>query len=473
MNFFVILYCFFKTITYTAMTSVQTANTRHTDTAGRPWRLLLLISCMLTVWINARGAYPIVRNFNEKNVGGGTQTWDICQDSLGNMYFANKFGLIRFDSRNWTPYAIGNESEVRSLCYDSTRGRIYAGGSDEFGYFVHDPSTHRQRYVSLSRHLSSGRRVFGEVWNIFNDRGNVWFQADHSLYRHDGRTLQVFRVQDKITASALIGENIYIGCANGRISMLRAGRMTRVHAPMLEGERIVAILPNKLRRNILIVTEYSGIYTMDERGINRMPTAVDDFMRDNQTFCATINDNTLAVGTVNMGLVIIDLTDGSLTFANKLTGMQNNTVLTLNYSLYPYATVHWNDLWKWDDFCFERDIAWYRQSELKNRSLAAGEVLTLQLPPSDVRYPITVSTGNESSVEVTFLKSIRFPGYATEKDPDIRSETKTWTLGVNSTLAVSDTIGVEYDLGYTYWELKVTAKSASTVTVTIGNPQFL
>lgn len=313
------------------MTSVQTANTRHTDTAGRPWRLLLLISCMLTVWINARGAYPIVRNFNEKNVGGGTQTWDICQDSLGNMYFANKFGLIRFDSRNWTPYAIGNESEVRSLCYDSTRGRIYAGGSDEFGYFVHDPSTHRQRYVSLSRHLSPGRRVFGEVWNIFNDRGNVWFQADHSLYRHDGRTLQVFRVQDKITASALIGENIYIGCANGRISMLRAGRMTRVHAPMLEGERIVAILPNKLRRNILIVTEYSGIYTMDERGINRMPTAVDDLMRDNQTFCATINDNTLAVGTVNMGLVIIDLTDGSLTFANKLTGMQNNTVLTLNF----------------------------------------------------------------------------------------------------------------------------------------------
>lgn len=157
----------------------------------------------------------------------------------------------------------------------------------------------------------------------------------------------------------------------------------------------------------------------------------------------------------------------------KIQWKNGHTVLTLNYSLYPYATVHWNDLWKWDDFCFERDIAWYRQSELKNHALAAGEVLTLQLPPSDVRYPIIVSTGNGSSVEVTFLKSIRFPGYVTEKNPDIRSETKTWTLGANSTLTVSDTIGVEYDLGYTYWELKITANSASTVTISLGNPQFL
>lgn len=45
--------------------------------------------------------------------------------------------------------------------------------------------------------------------------------------------------------------------------------------------------------------------------------------------------------------------------------------------------------------------------------------------------------------------------------------------GLKHFSAVSETIGVEYDLGYTYWELKVTAKSASTVTVTIGNPQFL
>lgn len=157
----------------------------------------------------------------------------------------------------------------------------------------------------------------------------------------------------------------------------------------------------------------------------------------------------------------------------KIQWKNGHTVLTLNYSLYPYATVRWNDLWKWDDFCFERDIAWYRQAELKNRALAAGEVLTLQLPPSDVRYPITVRTESGSSVEVVFLKSLRYDSYATSSSPDIRSETKTWTLGSNIFLPVSETIGVEYDPGYTYWELKVTAKSASTVTVTIGNPQFL
>ena len=35
----------------------------------------------------------------------------------------------------------------------------------------------------------------------------------------------------------------------------------------------------------------------------------------------------------------------------KIQWKNGHTVLTLNYSLYPYATVHWNDLWKWDDFC--------------------------------------------------------------------------------------------------------------------------
>lgn len=166
---------------------------------------------------------------------------------------------------------------------------------------------------------------------------------------------------------------------------------------------------------------------------------------------------------------------GRIWVDEKLQWKNGHTVLTLNYSLYPYATVHWKDNWLWDDLCFERDIAWYTRAALTNRALAAGEVLTLQLPPSDVRYRIAVACSSGSVTAV--LRKVQYLLPYVERDDfalNVRKEeTKSWTIGGGNSVTISDTVGVEWDLQWNYWELKITANSASTVTISLGNPQFL
>ena len=83
--------------------------------------------------VAASASYPLVRNYTRSAYQGGTQNWDIKQDSFGRMLFANNSGMLIYDSKNWTLCPIGNYTSVRSLMVDESTSRIYAGGSEEFG----------------------------------------------------------------------------------------------------------------------------------------------------------------------------------------------------------------------------------------------------------------------------------------------------------------------------------------------------
>ena len=48
-------------------------------------------------------------------------------------------------------------------------------------------------------------------------------------------------------------------------------------------------------------------------------------------FCAATNERELVFGTVNNGIIIKDITNGSNTFVNMSTGLQNNTVLSIDF----------------------------------------------------------------------------------------------------------------------------------------------
>jgi len=89
---------------------------------------------------------PQIINYNKDDYHGGSQTWNISQDSSGKMYFANNEGLISFDGNYWKIYPLPNKTIVRSLSISANR--IYVGGQDEIGYFSAD-SKGILKYTSL------------------------------------------------------------------------------------------------------------------------------------------------------------------------------------------------------------------------------------------------------------------------------------------------------------------------------------
>ncbi len=275
-------------------------------------------------------AYPLVINYNRSVYGAGTQNWEISQDSFGRMLFANNTGLLIYDSRNWSLLQLSNYTTVRSIYVDDESMRIYAGGSEEFGYFANNGNGVMQ-YVSLLPTLTEKDFRFSEIWNIFDTGNYVWFQGDFNIFRYDGNSTVPIPYNHKITTSAFVKDRLFVASQEGGVCILNGTQYTPIVGnEMLIGKRICSILPYT-ESDILFVTDFDGIFIYNGNSVKQFETDIDDFLKENQVFCAETNGKELVFGTVNKGIVIKDIANGNNTYVNTHTGMQNNTVLSISF----------------------------------------------------------------------------------------------------------------------------------------------
>ena len=291
---------------------------------------LTLFLVLLSV-ATGSASYPLVRNYTRSAYKGGTQNWDIRQDNYGRMLFANNQGLLIYDSKNWTLCPIGNYTTVRSLLNDDAAARIYAGGSAEFGYYYNDPVRGSFVYKSLLPTLPEKERNFTEVWNIHKSGKYIWFQSDFKLLRYDGRRSVSIPYKYKISTSALINNRLYIASKEGGMCIVNGEKFHTVPGgEMMKGMRVCAMLPYQ-KGYVLIVTEFNGVFIFDGSSVKPFEMDIDPFLKANQVFCASTNDRELVFGTVNNGIIIKDIASGTNTFVNMTTGLQNNTVLSIDF----------------------------------------------------------------------------------------------------------------------------------------------
>ena len=296
---------------------------------------LIFTFLLLTVAVFSAGAtgFVNVRNFDKSQYGGGTQNWDVVQDSLGRMYFANTDGMLMYDGVRWKKYFLPNYTTVRSLMFDGTENRIYAGGSEEFGYFTPDSKTGNLRYVSLVDFLPKNRPSFTEIWNIFRNEGKLWFQADNQLMCLDKDYIHIYAVDGRISTSGVVGNKVYVGLEDGRILTEQDGRFSDLPGlNNISGKKIVSILPFGKGDKILIGTSVDGVFVYDgERVLPLSNNAINEFLKTNQLFCATLKGDVYVFGSVNLGVVTLNIVSGKTNYINKESGLQNNTVLDFGF----------------------------------------------------------------------------------------------------------------------------------------------
>lgn len=291
--------------------------------------LLNLIFTFLFGEVFAVGFAP-VRNFARQQYGGGSQNWAVSQDLYGRMFFANANGLLKFDGERWNLYHLPNYTAVRSVLADDKSGRVYVGGSGEFGYFHTDPSTLRTVYVSWTSLLPAKERNFSEIWNIHEiEEGRFAFQGDFSIFICDGKSATIVNSTEKLTSSAFIDGKLYAGSQSGVLYVLQGlalAPVSQAHLP----SRIVAILPYR-SGSPLVVTASDGLFSLDMGTLSPLNWDIIPFLKENQTFSATSSKGLYAFGTVNNGAVVKHIDTGETAFINKATGLQNNTVLGLGF----------------------------------------------------------------------------------------------------------------------------------------------
>lgn len=298
-----------------------------------PYRLFLSLFLLLiqTSAVFASG-FVRVSNYPKQQYFGGPQNWCTVQDGRGKAYFGNRDGMLIFDGLRWKRAYLDNYTTVRSLMYDKESDRIYAGGSEELGYFTTDPATGNLKFTSVLSLFPKSRPSFSEIWNIYKTDDTVWFQADHYLFGLNQDKIRIYPVNGRVSTSSLIGSAIYVGLEDGNLLMLKNGVFYPVKgSEILKGKKISSILPYGNSGDILIATSVDGLFIYDGKSVSQFNSSLNDFLRKNQVFCATSQGPVYVFGTVNNGAVVTDINTGKVNYLNKESGLQNNTVLNARF----------------------------------------------------------------------------------------------------------------------------------------------
>ena len=279
---------------------------------------------------SVNATHPVVRNFSKKESNAGVQNWDIVQCKNDWMYFANNSGLLEFDGFRWSKYPIRNYTNVRSICYDPKTERIYAGAFNEFGFYSRN-KIGQLKFTSLSEKLKASEKKFTEIWKIHMLENSVFFQADNDVFRFNGNMVKHFKFNERINCSAVVHNSLIISSFKNGVALLNGDMFLPFpNADILKNKKVCAIIPY-INSQILFVTDFNGIFVFNGEKIEQYKTDIDDFIKLNQVFCATIKNNQLAIGTVRNGIVVKNLNDNTSIFANTLTGLQNNTILSISF----------------------------------------------------------------------------------------------------------------------------------------------
>lgn len=274
--------------------------------------------------------HPLVRNFQRDTYKAGTQNWAIVQDESNSMYFANNNGLLKFDGKNWATFPIKNGTNVRSLVHTKD-GRFYASTFNDFGYYQKNENGQLE-YFSLVTKFGIKKLESNELYNIqAGNNKQLYFQGNKAVYQYDGKAITRYPFYSKIDASAFIHNILFVTSEKSGVFMLNGNLFVRLPgSELLINKKVCSIIALDGDK-ILLITNFSGVYEYNGNTILPYNTGIDEFLKQNQIFCAARNANQLVFGTVQRGIAVLNLTDRSVTYVNTFSGLQNNTVLCVAF----------------------------------------------------------------------------------------------------------------------------------------------
>ena len=290
------------------------------------YMILMIVSCLPVI-----AQETIFRSFPPTLYKGGTQNWDIEQLPDGQIAFANNYGLLIFDGANWSLFPIRNYTIVRSLYYDQATDRMYAGASNEFGYYQVDPITYQYNYHNLSDKLPAKLRSFGEIWKIIPWQDKIVFQSKSHLFILDkhGR-YKTYHSPQRIETITQANGHLILATRRG-LEEWRNNKSVILPGATFNKKVVVrSLLP--YNGKLLIATQQNAIMTYDGKSLSEDHSELAQLLEKSQIFSAELKGDKLAIGTVRAGLIVKDLKgrDKNI-YLNSSKGLQNNTILSLAF----------------------------------------------------------------------------------------------------------------------------------------------
>ena len=271
---------------------------------------------------------PFIQNFAKSQYLAGNQNWSVTRDENGIMYFGNADGLLSFDGRYWQLYHMPHRLIVRCVTADQ-KGKIYTGAFGEFGFW----ETNSKGIFTYRSLVSLVPKKFvpnEEIWKIYVDGDRVLFQSFGSIYIYAHGRITVVKAHNPYLFLYKIGNRFFVEQVHAGLSELKNTQLVPIPGSnILSDSGVLSILPFGDGK-YLIGTAKAGLFIYDGQTITPWANQANDYLKTYQlNNGAIITGGYFAFGTILNGIVILDSSGNIVQLINKLSGLQNNTVLSL------------------------------------------------------------------------------------------------------------------------------------------------
>jgi DNA-binding CsgD family transcriptional regulator len=278
----------------------------------------------------AQGGTAKVSSFSAEKYQASRQNWDMAFDHNHNLlYVANSKGLLQYDGQNWQLYPF--YKIIRSV-YVAPNGIVYTGAQGEFGYWKSNQRGFLE-YTSLKKQIPLQSFDNEAIWNIIETKNGILLQsfAYAFLYQKNGKIVQI-KLPGNINFASQIGAELLVPAIfSGIYQIKNKDTYSLLHGTeqAFAKDNISGLLQDPVSKSLIICTS-KGIFKQINSHYVPLSLPLNKQLQNYQINKAVLlANNTIAIGTIVNGVMVVDLQGRLLYSFNKNNGLADNTVLTM------------------------------------------------------------------------------------------------------------------------------------------------
>ena len=225
-------------------------------------RLLTAMTALLLVAIVHGQGIPFIRNFLAEEYHANKVNFDIQTDQYGNVFVANFEGVLYYDNAEWRIIHTPGITRVTVL-YKAADNEIWVGGYNFFGKVVRKPNG----VIDLQR-VGSPNLFRGEVLEIYEKEGKLFFITDKTLYQVDDSKVSVKKDlgKDSLKIGMLDVVNVK-ALEKGDRDVVNSDTVLTV--PLKDGMKAIVmknagiVIADSQNRTLQTITDVNGICSND------------------------------------------------------------------------------------------------------------------------------------------------------------------------------------------------------------------
>ncbi len=277
-----------------------------------------------------------VNNYDYKDYHAHEQNWDMVEGDNGVLYFGNTHGILEYDGVNWRLIELPNQSVVRVLAKDS-KGKIYVGGVNEFGYLSANKKG-ELTYISLLDRKPNMTAVFNDIWNIKLLDDNVYFFSYKYIFKLENDHIKLIETEDHIWGAFSYNHEMYYHAWNKGLKRIQGDSVVNIpFGDFFKDKNIWTFIETK-KHKILGIDRNKTFYTIDLSIKN--PSSAADFIHQSHLEISKqlenidvysyiqFNDETFGFGTFS-GFYHISKTGQLIHNLNSKLGLLNDIIWNL------------------------------------------------------------------------------------------------------------------------------------------------